>query len=61
MSSRKQSLVNSMKDMENSIRYMERRVSASSVEKTTDFIILKLCKAVQKLLDIEIEKEDING
>ena len=54
---RLQSLTHSMKDIEDSIRYMERRVTASPVGKTSDVALLRLCKAVHKLLEIAIENE----
>ena len=54
---RNQSLLKSMKDIEDSIRYMERRVTASPVGKTADVVLLRLCKAVYKLLEIAIENE----
>ena len=54
---RLQSLTHSMKDIEDSIRYMERRVTASPVGKTADVVLLRLCKAVHKLLEIAIENE----
>lgn len=54
---RLQSLNHSLQDINDSIRYMERRVTASPVGKTADVVLLRLCKAVHKLLEIAIENE----
>lgn len=57
MTDRKQSLIDSMRDMEDAIMYMEKRISVSPVNRGTDRVLLRICQAVYKLLDKEIRRE----
>lgn len=57
MTDRKKSLIDSMQDMEDSIMYMENRISVSQVNRGIDRVLLRLCQAVHILLDEEIKRE----
>ena len=57
MNSRKRSLDESLNDMEECIRYMEKRIGVSPVNKVTDTVLLRLCQAVQTLIEKEIERK----
>lgn len=61
MNSRKRSLDESLNDMGECIRYMEKRISVSPVNKVTDTVLLRLCQAVQTLLEKEIGKDEDNA
>ena len=61
MNSRKRSLDESLNDMEECIRYMEKRISVSTVNKVTDTVLLRLCQAVQTLIEKEIGKDEDNA
>lgn len=53
----RQSMIDAMQDMEDSIIYMEKRIAVSSVNRGTDRVLLRLCQAVRILLDEEIKRE----
>lgn len=57
MTDRRQSLIDSMQDMDDSITYMVKRISVSEIRRGTDLVLLRLCQAVYKLLDKEIRRE----
>lgn len=48
-------------EMDEAIKYMEKRITVSQVNKVTDNILLRVCKAVKILLEAEAKRNENNA